>query len=132
MPFKGVKVAPTTMEDMRGWLIIFLLVMTPLQFSWAAIGVYCQHEKGIATQHLGHHGHQHQLLSNDQLTAEQLKSGSFDADCGTCHIGCSLAIASTAETPCLATKRVNEARTQQMPVSPPFKVPDRPQWLVKT
>jgi hypothetical protein len=120
------------MEDMRGWLIIFLLVLTPLQFSWAAIGVYCQHEKGIATQHLGHHGHQHQLLSNDQPTAEQLKSGSFDADCGTCHIGCSLAIASTAETPCLATKRVNEARTQQMPVSPPFKVPDRPQWLVKT
>jgi hypothetical protein len=116
---------------MRNWLCIFLLAIMPLQLTWAAIGVYCQHENGVTTQHLGHHSHQHQLQSTDQPSPEQAKLGKFDADCGTCHTGCSLAIASIAEAPVLSVNSVAGSRAQPIPVSPPFKVPDRPQWFVK-
>ena len=32
---------------MRFWVITFLMVLMPLQFSWAATGQYCQHEKDM-------------------------------------------------------------------------------------
>lgn len=45
----------------------FLLVLLPLQFSWAAVAVYCGHESGHesghetgpAQAHFGHHVHEH-------------------------------------------------------------------------
>jgi hypothetical protein len=40
---------------MRRWLSILILVFLPFQFTWAAVGGYCQHETGAAAQHFGHH-----------------------------------------------------------------------------
>ncbi|NCV41106.1 MAG: hypothetical protein EBW11_11190 [Betaproteobacteria bacterium] len=40
---------------MRKFLAIFLLVLLPLQFSWAAVAGYCQHEAGVTANHPGHH-----------------------------------------------------------------------------
>jgi hypothetical protein len=40
---------------MRRYLIIFLLLLLPFQFSWAAVASYCQHETESSTQHIGHH-----------------------------------------------------------------------------
>lgn len=46
---------------MRRLLVLFLMVIFPLQSVWAAVGSLCQHEAGrTAQQHLGHHAHQHQ------------------------------------------------------------------------
>ena len=33
---------------------MFLLIVLPLQISWAVAATYCQHETG-STQHFGHH-----------------------------------------------------------------------------
>ncbi|NBT82917.1 MAG: hypothetical protein EBT56_15195 [Betaproteobacteria bacterium] len=37
---------------MRKFLAIFLLVLLPLQFSWAAVAGYCQHEAGVTANAL--------------------------------------------------------------------------------
>jgi hypothetical protein len=44
---------------MRRLILILLLTVMPLQWSWAAIASFCQHEAGRAEQHLGHHVHEH-------------------------------------------------------------------------
>ena len=42
---------------MRRWLSVFLLVLLPLQFVWAGVGVYVAHETGTASFHYGDHEH---------------------------------------------------------------------------
>lgn len=55
---------------MRRFIAIFLLMLLPLQFSWAAVGVYCGHESGAWAQHLGHHEHAHQHAPAEQDTVD--------------------------------------------------------------
>ena len=42
---------------MRRCLLIALLCFLPVQFSWAAVAGYCQHESSPAAAHAGHHEH---------------------------------------------------------------------------
>jgi hypothetical protein len=68
-------------------LVIFLLMVLPLQYSWAAAAVYCQHEKGESA-HFGHHNHEH-LTQADEPDAEPdapNKSQKTDGDCEYCHL----------------------------------------------
>lgn len=68
---------------MRRILLIFLLIIVPFQFSWAAAGDYCRHESGSAAMHFGHHAHQHQdSAEKSQSNAKSVKS---HPDCGACH-----------------------------------------------
>ena len=71
---------------MKRFLLIFLLIMLPLQMSWAAVTGYCQHEEGKAAQHLGHHEHKHQ--ASDESQESKFKLSMNDADCGYCHLSC--------------------------------------------
>ena len=45
---------------------MFLLIVLPLQISWAVAATYCQHETG-STQHFGHHDHKHHAEDNQKL-----------------------------------------------------------------
>lgn len=65
-------------------LIVFLLIVLPLQWSAAAVAAYCQHEtESAAQQHIGHHAHEHRADA-DPGGIDPAKSG-FDADCPSCH-----------------------------------------------
>jgi len=68
-------------------LLIFLLAILPLQYSWAAAAVYCQHEKTPST-HFGHHTHEHheQAGDTDHKGNHQGKIAKADNDCGVCHL----------------------------------------------
>lgn len=59
---------------MRRALTVFLLLILPLQLSWAAVAVYCQHEQSTqqATGHMGHHEHRHSPRA-DKVTGEHAK-----------------------------------------------------------
>lgn len=46
-------------RPMRRFVLILLLTVMPLQWSWAAIASICQHEASQTEQHLGHHVHEH-------------------------------------------------------------------------
>ena len=71
---------------MRFWVALLLAVFMPLQFSWSAVGAYCQHETGKNAGHFGHHSHEHQASKGE--TSKQSDSGegvAIDGDCGLCH-----------------------------------------------
>lgn len=63
---------------MKKLLLILLLTILPIQYSWSMAAVYCQHEESKVT-HFGHHGHQHQDEGGDD--AKFSKHG----DCEVCH-----------------------------------------------
>lgn len=45
---------------MRRWIAILLLIVLPLQLTWAVAANYCQDESGSGVRHFGHHLHGHQ------------------------------------------------------------------------
>jgi hypothetical protein len=74
--------------------IMLLVLLLPLQFSWAAISAYCEHETNAASHHFGHHEHKHQNSTSSKVEDADpaSKSGGFDADCGVCHANCTTAL----------------------------------------
>ncbi|MDR2093746.1 MAG: hypothetical protein LBP58_10635 [Azoarcus sp.] len=72
---------------MRRWFALLLLVFLPFQTVWGAASVYCQHERGEASRHFGHHEHRHatsgDLTETDSSAPNQQNA---DGDCGF-HIG---------------------------------------------
>lgn len=69
---------------MRRYLLIFMMCLLPLQWSWAAAASVCEHEQGAA--HFGHHEHLH----SDDAHAGNASASANEAlqphpDCHTCH-----------------------------------------------
>lgn len=65
-------------------LIICLLIVLPLQYSWAAAAAYCQHENE-QSQHFGHHAHEHTVQA-DASDGQGMKAS--HGDCEYCHLFC--------------------------------------------
>jgi hypothetical protein len=112
---------------MRRLFAIFLLVLLPLQLSWASVSIYCQHETGGQAKHFGHHDHQHQAGDN-QGDADTKLSGGVDNDCSTCHAGCATAIfgETQIESPADVSARLDDY--QHSPNTSPHYLPERPNW----
>jgi hypothetical protein len=112
---------------MRRLLAIFLLVLLPLQLSWASVAVYCQHETDGQAKHFGHHDHQHQAGDN-QGDGNSKLSGGVDNDCGTCHAGCATVI--FGETPTSPPDDVSASydNYRHNPNTSPHYLPERPNW----
>lgn len=109
--------------------------MLPLQFSWAAVGMYCEHETDGAG-HFGHHEHQHKadagphsdLLSEADEMGDKAP-GSMDLDCGHCHGQCSVMLTLPAEPPELLSTATLSATTNEAGGAHAPTRPERPQWL---
>lgn len=67
---------------MKKLLLILLLTILPIQYSWSMAAVYCQHEPGKVS-HFGHHTHQHQAQPDDG--ADKSKPSKIHTDCEVCH-----------------------------------------------
>jgi len=115
---------------MRRWLSILLLVFLPLQFSWAAVGVYCQHETGTQASHFGHHDHQHQAAPDQKGGAVPDFSAGIDNDCSACHAGCcSLVFFGDAGFSLTGPASPTLTGYQfRLPAPPPYP-PERPNWV---
>lgn len=70
-------------QPVKKLLIILMLMVLPLQFSWAAAAAYCQHEINPATTHYGHHEHKHP--ASVEKSNDKEKSAQVHTDCGYCH-----------------------------------------------
>lgn len=130
---------------MRRLLITALLVLLPLQFSWAAVLNYCVHAPDVQTpEHFGHHDHQGADRA-DKLSAqawqadsgaqpEMLSSVDVDSDtaagveleCGHGFCVNVAAIASMSSPPKSASRMptMNDASLRAVAQDPPL----RPQW----
>jgi hypothetical protein len=71
--------------SMRRVLVFILLILMPLQFSFAAAAVYCETETQMAAEHFGHHDHEGPAapLANGDEPAPGAES-----DCDVCHLAC--------------------------------------------
>lgn len=67
---------------MKRLLLILLLTILPIQYSWSMAAVYCQHEPSKVT-HFGHHGHAHQAQAGDDDAGKSKLSK--HGDCEVCH-----------------------------------------------
>lgn len=82
---------------MRRFILIFMMVLLPLQWSWAAAASVCAHEQG--TSHFGHHEHQH--ASGEAVHADDGQALVDHPDCQGCH-GVGTACMGTAAPPGVA------------------------------
>ncbi len=120
---------------MRRLLAIVLLVLLPLQFSWAAVASYCKHETQADAEHFGHHEHQHHgntTVDADPAVDPQAEGdttlGAMDVDCGHCHGHCSVMLTLSAGLVGMLAAAppgacADEAGGAQAPTQP-----ERPQW----
>lgn len=121
---------------MRRWLTLLLLVVLPLQLTWAAAAAYCQHEASDGIGHVGHHVHEHPAApdgadgdAKSQKQAAQDAKPCSDNDCGFCQLGAAKPLGAQAV---IVTARAVMARPPATPVQPlPTRDPDRlerPNW----
>lgn len=112
---------------MRRWLSIFLLIVLPLQISWAVAATYCQHETR-STQHFGHHDHKHYAENNEKQA--KASPSDVDNDCAVCHAGCTAALTAFSRALPEIGVTVDYFRAAPLLTSPPSKQPERPNWSV--
>jgi hypothetical protein len=113
---------------MKRFLAIILLALLPLQFSWAAVAGYCQHESEVTVNHPGHHSHDHQAADKHEPVKNSGSSTGVDHDCATCHLGCSAALASDLTASMTATDRDHPFDYRFQPSRSLAERPERPQW----
>lgn len=129
------------LRAVRRFLLLALLAVLPLQLSWAAVAVYCQHEAETPAQarHFGHHEHHHDHAASthaerspvdvESKKADAAKAlGATDPDCGHCHGAC--ASLPGPRSALIFSLPVSEAPADTTRAIAPRAVapPDRPQW----
>ena len=89
---------------MHRWFLIVMLVLLPVQLSWAAASAYCQH------------------------TSNTADPGNLENDCGVCHAGCSLALHTATPNATLGHVHLRASAPTPVPLRHYQDLPDRPQW----
>lgn len=112
---------------MRRLFLILMLLILPVQVSWGAASVYCNHESGAAAKHFGHHSHQHKAEPDDNKSSKSIFV--VDADCAFCQFGNTgmlaipapalLSISPQTESSFLSADSVATTRPER---------PERPKW----
>jgi hypothetical protein len=114
---------------MRSWVLAFLMVLMPLQLSWAVVGACGPHQDSIAlhcTPSDGSTGH-HADARHDGVVSTPCAI--LDADCGHCHAGSCL-IGPISESPCRLhpSGTTHPASAALHDTSRTPDLPERPQW----
>lgn len=111
---------------LRRFILISMMLLLPLQWSWAAAGSVCEHEDG--GQHFGHHAHQHHAADHGGHDDEAF---GHHPDCDACHTlvaGC-LTNPSVVHAAWAATAYVPTG-VRQLPDPPPESLLRPPLTLV--
>ena len=110
----------------KKFLFIALLLLLPLQHSWAAVGAYCAHENtDAAKSHFGHHFHKHERNAGQ----DGGQAGGAHPDCAFCHLGCGTA---APDLPLVMPEAAAASVIALDPASFRTNVPsrpERPKWL---
>ena len=117
-------------QRLSGWLLLLLLCLIPLQFSWATVARYCQHEALVQPEkpHAGHHSHAH-----DEQATPSSASGSAlsqtDTDCHYCHASVAAFVVSqyTYPLPALVPQQRVQAFSRLLSGWIPPSI-ERPKW----
>ena len=113
----------------RSRLLVFLLVLLPLQLCWAAVGAYCNDDGPGSLPLVAMHCCEHAQLRDGAMN-ESTRVGDAvpSADCGSCHLQGSEALQTQRDlVPDLHQKRFH-TDTRGCPSSESTSRPERPQW----
>ena len=102
---------------MRKLLALLVVLILPLQVTFAVAAEYCEVENNDTGRHFGHHAHSADLSKKESPS----KKGKADSDCAFCHLGCAQLQVSTipvAQLPAPEVFTVHEV-TIPLGVSPP-------------
>ncbi len=113
---------------MRRLLMILMLMLMPLQLSWAAVASYCQHETGVAASHIGHHEHEHQANAVEPDPDNAKSLGTLDADCGFCHACGATIVSSIRDVSQISVVSRFATRHHDRAGSAFLSRPERPNW----
>lgn len=113
----------------RAHLLVFLLVLLPLQLCWAAVGAYCDDggpgSLPLVAVHCCEHAQQRDGAMNEPARAGDAAPS---VDCGACHLqGCEAFQAQRDLVPALHLARFH-TDTRGWPSSESASRPERPQW----
>jgi hypothetical protein len=108
-------------------LLILLLTILPIQYSWSVAAVYCQHEQAKVS-HFGHHGHEHQALSDDG--ADKSKPSKTHGDCEVCHHAVQASVPAADAPLVVAGVRSYARPLPSQYLSHISEGPPRPNWLL--
>ena len=106
---------------MRRFIALLILCLLPLQWSYAVVADYCQHEEAASAQnHIGHHAHKH----IDATPDDKVKKISFgDLDCPSCQHSTAFAI---LDLPAAKIPHASVAPIVFLSQSIPQRSPDNP------
>lgn len=118
---------------MRRWCGILLLLLLPFQFSWAAVAGYCQHERDVTPQHIGHHEHAHEAPATLDVAAdtqgdERSSATGVDADCAYCHLSAAKVFWSTHQAQLAAPAETHSGVIATAVESLLLETIERPNW----
>jgi hypothetical protein len=99
-----------------------------LQMSAGLASAYCMHETGAASEHFGHHQHEHQSAEVDQEAPTPAKKGGPDADCASCAHGTLVAPSPYTDTLQHPPAAHHEGALPPSPPAPYLGQPERPNW----
>lgn len=112
-------------------VLYMVIVAFTLQLSWGVASAYCMHETGTASQHFGHHQHDHKSSSanGDVEKSSSLKKSTAHADCASCNHHGSVGMAAWQQTlaPTAALAAQDGASSVALPL-PYLELPERPRW----
>ena len=111
---------------MHRWLLVLLLVLVPVQFSWATLAAYCGHEATAASQPGGHHDQLESPEARDDLASKSV--GGLDLHGSHCHGHCAGMLPAFAHPMADAlSARPYAAQPSPAPAHAPAP-PERPKW----
>ena len=109
------------------YLLAFAFV---LQMSAGVASAYCMHESGQASEHFGHHQHQHESAAgdDDEDGSSAVKKLGADPDCAACSHSSSAMFSWAADMEAqLVPSHHQPALVLGWP-SPYLDLPERPNW----
>jgi 4-amino-4-deoxy-L-arabinose transferase-like glycosyltransferase len=117
---------------MRRWFLVFMLVLLPAQYTWAAVAAYCRHEAtSAAAGHVGHHEHLQAAAAADASPNSGDADGpqnSTPPDCVVCH-GPVIAMTTAFDARLPEPHAGHPRHAVPAPVPAPAPTPpERPQW----
>lgn len=120
---------------MRRYLILFLVLLLPLQVSWAAVANYCGHEKQITAYHFGHHQDEHQHSSpasdNSDNGKQPADRYSFSHDHNHLSGFIALLLTETAISDRVSSSQLLPDDIAALPALSPVRL-ERPNWSALT
>jgi hypothetical protein len=110
--------------------LIMIALAFIFQLSWGVASAYCMHESGKASEHFGHHQHQHtpSVSAIDDGATSTSKKSSVHVDCATCFHHSPSTVSMSVE---LASPLLIQHQSTSLPYplpEPYLSLPERPQW----